>query len=462
MKNNSFSNFYLPISVFWILSLSFIGIVFSYWFSFSLLVPVAFGVALLTAIFYLQNPLLLLAALIIVRMSLDYSSQYFSLTFYDITLTLSQLLGLGIAILGILTLYLKKKTVLSYPFLIPFCLVLLWGTGTLFSSYSPSATFAEILRVFGLLSIGAMTYVFVENKKDYSLLLWAILLSSIIPLTVSLYQFLFGIGFVDSDVAIPRIFGTFSHPNILSLYLFALLAAATLFYFKEESPSQKTIRWSLIFMSIFSVLLLLTFARVAWVSAFVFFAVIIFFRHRLALLPILLFPIVLYFFSATFADRVNESLSPHPDSSIIWRQNLWHDTLLSTQQDGKIVTGYGMGTFPLVSEVLRGENVGSHDPHNDLVRFLVEGGYIGLIIYTLYVSSILIILYVKAQHTIKPWLHRSLLTVTLFWACLLLASLSDNIFKNTPVEWIFFILSGALLKLSFLQKSPKSKKLVEG
>jgi hypothetical protein len=440
--------FFIPTHALVIIALTAIAVTSAFLFSFNPLLPLFAGSSLLVLSLFFQGPLLLLSALIIVRMSVDYSSQFITLSLFERTFTLSQLIGLGIALLGTLLILQKRDQFIRYPLVWPLLLVIIWGLATASYSVAIQSTLTEVIRVFGLLSIGLMAYVFTNNKKDYQALLIAILLSSILPLVMSLYQTLFGVGFTDSDVAVPRIFGTFSHPNILSLYLFTLLAVVTLFYIAPifTNATQKR-NVTLILMAVVGFFLLLTFTRVAWVAAFLFFSIIIFFRYKIALIPILLFPIVLYFVSGTFSDRVNESLSPDPDSSIVWRQNLWHDTMLKTVQDDRTTFGYGMSTFPLVSETLRGENVGSHDPHNDFVRFFVEGGYVGITVYILYTFSILLILFRQALKQ-KGWLRDSLLILTLLWFCLLLASLSDNIFKNTPVEWIFFILAGALLKLS--------------
>lgn len=441
-------NFFIPIHTLIIIALTAVLVTCAFLFSFSPLLPLLAGGSFIALSLFFQAPLFLLTFLIIVRMSLDYSSQYISVTLFERTFTLSQLIGLGIAFLGTLLILRSRKVFFRYPFTLPLIVVIFWGIGTLTYSFALLTSVTEVIRVYGLLSIGAMAYIFIQKPKDYLTLLWAIIISSLLPLLFSLYQTLLGVGFTDADVALPRIFGTFSHPNILSLYLFALLAVTTLLWF---APTQLTVirkrNLTLLLLAVFSFFLLLTYTRVAWVTAFIFFAVIIFVRYKVALIPILLFPIVLYFLSPTFNDRVNESLSPDPDSSIVWRQNLWHDTILKTVQDDRTTLGYGIGTFPLVSETLRGENVGSHDPHNDFVRFFVEGGYAGLAVYIFYGLSLFFILLRQAFKE-TGWLRSSLFILTLFWSCLLLASLSDNIFKNTPVEWIFFILAGALLKLS--------------
>lgn len=441
-------NIFIPTHVLVIFAITAFFFTGSFLFSFNPLLPLFAGGSLLILSLFLQAPLVLLAFLIVVRMSLDYSSQYLTLSLYEQSFTLSQLIGLGIALLGTILIVQKRKEVLHYPVFWPLALIFAWGASTVPYSVSSGSTLAELVRIFGLFSIGFMAYIFTKRSSDYKFLLHAIILSALLPILLGLYQFFFGIGFVDADVSVARIFGTFSHPNIFSLYLFSLLVVTVLYFLLPGiQHDTKRKKYAYFLLAVFSLLLLLTFTRVAWITAFIFGATLLFARSKMTLIPAILLPLVLYFASPTFQDRVQESLSPDPDSSIVWRQNLWHDTILKTTQDDRRIIGFGMSTFPLVSETLRGENVGSHDPHNDFVRFFVEGGYIGLLVYVVYILSVFIIL---ASHFFKRsgWKKQSFFILALFWFCLCLAALSDNIFKNTPVEWIFFILTGSLLKLA--------------
>ena len=172
------------------------------------------------------------------------------------------------------------------------------------------------------------------------------------------------------------------------------------------------------------------------------------------LFPLIFFPLILFVFSQTFQDRVLESFHPGPDSSILWRQNLWHDVTTKSIQDGNYWFGSGMDTFPIMSESLRGIYLGSNDPHNDFVKFFVEGGVVGVVIYVLYLTSILFILiknYLRSHP--KSALQLSFGMLILFFIALMLASLTDNVFKNTPVQWLFFIALGGLLALVEKRKS---------
>jgi O-antigen ligase len=153
---------------------------------------------------------------------------------------------------------------------------------------------------------------------------------------------------------------------------------------------------------------------------------------------------------------VNNSFQDSPDSSIVWRKNLWADTVNKTLSDNKSISGYGMNTFPVVSESLRGIRLGSNDPHNDFVKFFVEGGVIGLGAYILYVLTLLVTL---GKNTFAKNLHpqANLVFLVLFalGSALIFSSLSDNIFKNTPVQWMFWILLGAAFQVFSYQTKEK-------
>lgn len=402
------------------------------------------GLASLVLLFH--SPLLLLSLLFIVRMSLDYSSQYLSITLFNISLSLSQLVGLGIALLGSIFLILYGRSLLRFPLLFPFIVVSLWGIFTLTYSINPTATLSELLRFFNLFIIGALAYISVQRYRDFRILLQAIFLSSILPILFGLYQFVMGIGLQDENVSIPRIFGTFSHPNVYSLFLFALIALGTLYFLVyAKSTAEKLLVSS--YLVLVTLTLILTYARIAWIALFVFLGLLALSRLKILLIPLILFPLLLITLSPSIQERVTEAFHPTPDSSITWRKNLWHDMLLKTSIEGRTWLGSGMDTFRTSSETLRGLRFGSNDPHNDFVKFYVEGGRVGVVVLSLYILSFLwlvIRIYFKTpSHSLK---HLAAITGFVFFS-LLLASLSDNVFKNTPVQWVLWTLMGGLLAL---------------
>ena len=414
----------------------------------SLLLPLFFVGGIISLLLLYRNPLVLLMLLVVVRMSLDYSTQYFSVTIEDLSLSFSQLLGVGIAVVGVLLLLFKRNELKDYPLKVPFLLVFVWGLATLTYSIEPRATLQELLRFFDLFVLGFLGYVAVKKTEDFKQLLTAFLVSALLPLFFGLYQFLFRIGLDDENVSVLRIFGTFSHPNVFSLYLFSLIIFAALYYLIFARTSKSRIV-TLLLLAVLTGMLILTFARVAWVALFFFAFLVALFRYRLLLFPLFLFPFILFVFSPPFQERVAESFRTDPDSSILWRQTLWHDVATKSLQDGKLLLGSGMNTFPLVSQSLRGTTLGSNEPHNDFVKFFVEGGVVGAIVYGLYIISLLVILY-RGYKKSRPQsaLRLAYGFMLLFFLSLQLSSLTDNVFKNTPVQWLFFIALGSLLSLS--------------
>lgn len=407
-------------------------------------------------ILFFRSPLWLLAGLIIIRMSLDAAAPYFSVEILEITVTLSQGLGASVALLGVLTLLLYKDRVPRFPLLAPFGLIFLWGSASLAVSIAPSDTLEELLRLFGLFTLAFLAYVSVRSRTDFETLLLAFFASAILPIAWGLYQFTFSVGFADEAVALPRIFGTFSHPNVYSLYLFTLIVFGVLFFFLFASSRRKKIL-TLLLLAILTGMLFLTFARVAWVALFTFAFFFALWRYRPLLLPLFFIPIILFVFSDSFRGRIADTFAARPDSSITWRQNLWHDVTTFSRQDSQWGWGSGMDTFPIVSESLRGVRFGSNDPHNDFVKFFVEGGTVGLLVYLAFVLSLFVLLfrgYVQAPRASNLRLAYGILG--LLFLCLELAALSDNVWKNTPVQWLFFIALGALLSLSRERSGNKS------
>jgi putative inorganic carbon (hco3(-)) transporter len=414
----------------------------------------AFGAAfiVLATILFFQSPLSLLFLLVISRMSLDYSSHYvyFQIS-KNLSISLSQFIGILIAILGIFLLFFKRKQLKKFPLYLPFLLIIFWGTATLSYSISLSDSLQELVRIFGLLSLCALAYVSVKNITDFKNLILSFFISSLLPIAFSVYQLAFNIGFQDDLVSIPRIFGTFSHPNVLSMYLFGIIVLAFLYAWKLTQNNLTRLTLTL-FICANLIILYLTYTRIAWIALILFFGAIGILRFRKILLPLVFIPIILFFFSQGFRDRIEETLHPSADSSIVWRKLLWKDTVGKTIDDGNKLLGSGINTFPLLSESTRGTDLGSNEPHNDFVKFFVEGGLLGLGVFLLYLGMIVIAIRKQkksASADSDSFFISEILLI--FFLAMIVSSLSDNIFKNTPLQWIFWIALGGFSALKKIQ-----------
>lgn len=396
-----------------------------------------------------SRPLALLSLLVVSRMSLDIFENSVPITLGEnISLSLSQAIGIEVALLGSIALIPFRYKLFQLPLSFPLFTILLWGSFSLIISIDPSATARDLIRVLDLLILFALAFFSIKKKGDARIMLSAFFVSSVVPVLVGLYQFVFGIGFQDESVSIPRIFGTFSHPNIFSLYLFSLIAICTLFLTAFcRTPAEKLVVKSL--GVLYAAMLFFTYTRIAWAILFIFLLILSVFKFRKLLFPLLIVPAAAVIFITPFQDRLLDSFRSSPDSSVSWRIGLWQDATRATVLQGDALLGNGMNTFSLVSENIRGMSRGpSNDPHNDFVKFFVEGGVLGLWVFCFSAGYILWYLSKRFFRTRPGDVQTSFLILFSFFASLLFASLSDNVFKNTPVQWIFWISLGSILALS--------------
>jgi hypothetical protein len=252
---------------FWIFLAAFLtsGLTTSLLFSFSLMIPLLISTTFIAISLLTRSPLLVLGTLIIIRMSLDYTAQFYVFSIGNITLSLSQIFGIGVALLGTLLVIRRHATLTSFPLLFPFILLLTWGALTVLYSISPTTSIQELIRIFDLFSIGFLAFLAVKSTQDIKKLFGFFFLSSLLPILFGIGQFIFHIGLIDPDVNTPRIFGTFSHPNVFSLYLFTIAVFAfSFFFFLAISPKEK--RLSLFLFAVVGITLLLTFSRVSWIA----------------------------------------------------------------------------------------------------------------------------------------------------------------------------------------------------
>jgi len=244
MEKSLNTNFFRkPLVWIFIVGMSAFGITFSTIFHFSFFLPAASIIIVLSCVLLIREPLLLLSLLIVVRMSLDYSAQYFTFTFFDIPLSLSQLLGIGIALLGAITLFLKREKLLRFPLAIPFLIIFLWGSATLAASLSPRATLQELLRFFDIFALSFFAYATIEKTDDFRKLLVVSSLSSsrsinsLFPSDSKMRRFPFPVFSVPSAIPMFSV-------SIFSLSLFSRFFIFSFFQSRITNGSSRSSCWA--------------------------------------------------------------------------------------------------------------------------------------------------------------------------------------------------------------------------
>ena len=118
-----------------------------------------------------------------------------------------------------------------------------------------------------------------------------------------------------------------------------------------------------------------------------------------------------------------------------------------------MVYGFGLDMFPTIITAIHTSEFGSAEAHNDVVKFFVEGGIIGLSIYVLWMVWYIVCLYRLSRDQSRDDKERELLLfASILLLSVLIASLSDAVFKSTPIQWIVWIVVFSILGVTKRQQ----------
>ncbi|NCU42696.1 MAG: hypothetical protein EOM19_08410, partial [Candidatus Moranbacteria bacterium] len=291
-------------------SLLFIGAVGA---GFPLINALIIGTSPLLPLLFFLSPITLLETLLIIRPSLDRISETttFTIPFTDnFSLSVAQGFGALVVFLGILFFIKQRNSFWKMPLSFVFTLLLFWGSFTLLYSENISKTFYELFRLFSIFFIFALSYSLITSKQRFIRLLLAVVLSTLIPIITAWMQFFLGIGYTDVAFSVPRMYGTFAHPNIFALYLIIAVGAVLSLFILL--PSKKH-RFLLFFpLGTLFLTLLFTYARAALGTFFVFVGLFTLFKYPKAIPFLLITPLLLFFFSPTLQDRFSDAFNFSP------------------------------------------------------------------------------------------------------------------------------------------------------
>lgn len=408
---------------------------------------IIFGI--LFAIFILVKPFYGLLFLVILRPTLDIFTNSALLETGGYSLNIASLLAVCIVVFSSL-LIISNWSYLKYiPLKLPWIIFTFITFASIFYSTNIVASLAEWIRILSIFFLYILSFILIKNQADFKKLIYAILLSVIIPGLTAFYQFFTqtGMTIIDEDIT-NRIFGTFAHPNLLAYYLTLPIALLIFLILNKKKYPSKNIFFYLLLIFSFT-LLMLTYTRGAWVVFLIVIFTLGIVQYKKFLLGSIIGLILLYLLFPPLNTRVNNLFEYNPYSSIQWRINLWKDGLRYSQE--RIVAGYGIGTASKVILDKRGEKFGSSDPHNDYLKILIENGIIGVVAYCFVIIALLTNLalgYFKSNSIFNKNFFLLLIGLTL---ALYFMSFADNVLRNTALQWSFWIILGALFSIQ--QKS---------
>jgi len=382
----------------------------------------------------IPSPWWLLVAVLAIRTLVDGGEYWFTITLGSFTVSAAQYLGVLIPILTAVVLLRARQRIFVPRVFVLYGSILVIGLASLAWSISPTATASDALRLVSILCIALLVPIAITSVARLEGLFWSLVIVSVAPSAVALAQVALGIGISDDAVAFARPFATFSHPNTFALYLVFTIMAAGFLWLRFRSFGARTFLTLLILTQ--GLLLLLTYTRIAWLSLALSGTLALWHYRRVWLVPLVLLA-SLVFLVPSIQNRVLEIFDTQPSSSTSWRQGLWTDMYAKIRFDDREFLGNGFATFTLYAEDFRGSDLGSVDPHNDFIRFGVELGVLGVVLLSVVWVGIFRTLR-RAYRTSAPG-HDYIRLAWYTTLGIFLASFSDNLFRDTILQWYLII-----------------------
>jgi len=307
----------------------------------------------------------------------------------------------------------------------------------------------EWIRLASLCMIYLLVYqlsAWIGYKKNINYIFWALL----VPMTVAIYQVITSAGV--NIFGVNRVFGTLAHPNYFSLFL-TLFIGITLWKIRFSKA-----RYLWIFLLLLELFILInTFS----IGGFVMFLIMSFMllcsilkeTNRVALLFIVAVAIIGFLVSPAGHKRIDREILKFDaarymtakwdiadENSLSWRISNWY--LLLKEYKNRPLLGYGLHTTGELVNPLRME------AHSDYLRFLVDTGLIGFILFI----SFLAILGRELRKRLRSLMagkdvKLSYLTLICFsvYCAWIIGSLTDNYITATGFQYYFWALLGIIM-----------------
>ncbi|MFA7245359.1 MAG: O-antigen ligase family protein [Candidatus Magasanikbacteria bacterium] len=294
-------------------------------------------------------------------------------------------------------------------------------------------------------------------------ILWPLVLSSILPSILGIWQFLtqqtfasklLGLSFYSADISGVsvvaseqvgrwlRSYGTFVHPNIFGAYLVLVIIAVFFLWQKIDNQKQKIFLYVLLFLQTMS--LFFTFSRTAWITwllFIIFVSVYYIFKKKKILWPVIfssVFFIILFNIFFTLVQNRIQSNSSYEVKSISERLVGYREALNIWEEHRYL--GVGAGNYTLASYELNKNRVGSsYQPvHNIYLLFFVEYGIVGFALFVFVLINFVIYwLSVKKVDQIFFWLILAIIFSTL--------GLFDHYLLSSYLGFLFLSIFFALI-----------------
>jgi O-antigen ligase len=392
-------------------------------------------------IFSIFKPLYGFFVLLVFRTTFDYiGSEQALFSLFSIPISFTFLAGVMLIAISFLEVIKKKIKKDDLKIFIPWMIFLGANIFLSFFSFDKQASLVNFFRLLSFFSAFVFGYLIFNTSGKLTNLARLIIFSAIIPSTVAWWQLVNRGGFYDGERW--RLVGTFTHPNMLAIYLVLVICLTLFVTLNLRKNAIEKIPYGLLAI-FFIVPLLFTYTRVAWLAiAFILFAVGVYRFRKLLLISILAF-FLLYLFAPFFQDRIATLSGIGAADSSSWRLELWRD--MAGYIKANPWFGYGPGT----ASSFLGKNIPrllvETEPHNDYLRIWLESGIFVLLLYFWIFIDYLKRLWFGFKNESRPRFKMLIFFLILFTIAMGGASLTDNVLKDAVMQWEFWALSGGVL-----------------
>jgi len=389
--------------------------------------------------------------------------------------------GLGIPLLIICGLFISQKS-LIYEFnkdnLFKFyfgILIIFFISGVIFPGFLyPSHTFLPFVERFtgwyklltGFIVFLAVS-VFFNDEKKINKLLNCMLLSSLVPGSIFIWQILTGSTELNPRTGYHFANAFFHHPGVFAYYLLFCFPLCLFKYSQSRSRNEKYF-WILILL-IFLILIYFTYRRGVWLGLFAqlftYFFLFQNIKHKMIYSYILVSIIILLSFTQlayTFVDRFSdistfyynlpEALQTNRYDELFsgrWRFFRTNIMYLVNQPIINFMFGNGIEATFYASEKMGGFGGG----HNIYLILLVDYGVIAFLAYTFFIVLLFSKL-IRLSTSVDLFVSDYSRSITALLVSYLIMGIVTHVLYRLAANWILWGLIGSLLGL--LSKRNKS------
>lgn len=284
-----------------------------------------------------------------------------------------------------ITCIVRKHYTISAPNTIPIYLLILVSSLSFLHSFDYGASVGQILKVLTGVSLYNLMYSGIKNTDDANKVIISIVLASIIPMLIGYYQFFIGTGGKGLMEATNRATGGLGWANMYGIFLAICFCACLMVLLQEKRRRVKIVMVCVLTSIVMSSLIALN--RGTWIalSASLVFSYF-FYRDNIKSRWLVIAGVLVgIFFSEMIVDRFMQL-----KETTVWGMS--RDTFAGRVAMWKAIlsiahihplTGFGIGTANLVLDKFFGI---SNVPHNDYLRLLLEVGFLGPILYIIFLS----------------------------------------------------------------------------